>query len=857
MSLSEPADIPRHGRHPPLWPALTVIGLLLGSRTVSAQPNEPTVEPPRVSQSVQATYPPTASTEGRVVLTVTVERDGSVSRAEVSESAGDEGLDDAAIAAARQWRFVPATRLGEPIRSKVEVAIDVAPPKLELAPTAPSETPEIDDEAGDDDDEVDPSAPPHAEDEPMDVTVRGERVPRTSNRGASNFVIDKDVLDAAPVKEGADLLRRAPGLFVGRSGGMAVAHRYSLRGFDADHGQDIAFKVGGLPINMPSHIHGQGYADLNLLIAESVHRIRVIEGVYDPRQGDFAVAGSIDLDLGVEERGWRVKSSYGAFNRFRQLAMWAPPGESTETFGAASFERTDGFGQGRQGVAANAVFQARLGESGAWSYRAIGLAHASRAGLAGVLRADDVEAGRVDFYDTYPYATAKAQNALANRAIVGFFADHESDSGASGQIGGWLGYDDFRIQHNFTGFVQKSQTLPNVAGRGDLIEQQNRTVSLGLTSRYQTRKYRPADWTGGTVELGFDSRVDVIDQAQNLLDATVRSQTWDKRVDASVRGGNIGLWGDVDWSFPYVRARAGMRGAALFYDVDDRLGNYAPAIRPADAFIVGFRRSALGLAIGPRTSIEVLPLDWLSIRAAYGEGYRSPQARTLSDGEKAPFTKVRSGDLGVKLKWDQRLELTLAGYMTFLSNDVAFDAREGRLERLGASRRIGGVAHLVTRPTSWLIGSASLTVVDAVLLEPPPPTAQNPQPAFVEGESLPYVPPVVGRIDVGARHRLLRDLGGNDLRGHLGTGLSYLGPRPLPFGGQSPPFALLDAGASVGWGPIELGFNVYNILNVQYAASVFNFPSDWDPNGPRRRVPEVHTAAGAPLSWLASLEVRL
>jgi hypothetical protein len=92
-----------------------------------------------------------------------------------------------------------------------------------------------------------------------------------------------------------------PGVYVSRPEGDAVAHEIYLRGFNAAHGQDIEFTVGGVPINQLSHLHGQGYADLNFILPEVVRSIRVTEGVYDPHQGDFAVAGSIDFDLGVEQ----------------------------------------------------------------------------------------------------------------------------------------------------------------------------------------------------------------------------------------------------------------------------------------------------------------------------------------------------------------------------------------------------------------------------------------------------------------------------------------------------------------------------------------------------------------------------
>ena len=691
----------------------------------------------------------------------------------------------------------------------------------------------------------------------FDVVVSGFKPSRSSPRGASDFNIDRRTLNAAPSQDGSDLLTRAPGLYVGRSEGAAVAQRYMLRGFDADHGQDLALRVGGLPINLPSHIHGQGYADLGFLIGEAVHRLKVSEGVYDPRQGDFAVAGSIDIELGVEQRGWLLKSSYGSFGSFRQLIMWAPEEAPPETFGAVQYGRTDGFGQQRGGQDVSALFQARFGE-GPWTFRALGLLHAARAQLAGVVRSDDVAAGRIGFYDAYAYPSAQQQNALSSRGMVGVFADYDSVDGQRGQFGAWLGYDSFRIQENFTGFVQRSRTLDNVAGRGDLIEQQNQTTSMGLTGRFRSQKYEPTSWARGTIAAGFDARLDTIAQTQNLIDASVRNQTWDQRVDAAIRGGDIGLWAEVDWSLSqYLRVRAGVRADALFYDVDESLGNFVPSSRPDDAFIPGFRRSAFGVAVGPRLSLQVMPVGWLSLRAAYGEGYRSPQARQLEDGEPAPFTKVRSADLGVTMKWDERLTLTLAGYFTHLSDDVAFDAAEGRLERTGASQRLGAVLYAQSRPLPWLISSLSLTVVDAELLEPPPATAADPQPAFEEGQRLPFVPPVVARIDIGAQRQLLPDVAGKPLRGRFGTGFTFLSQRPLPYGAFAKPVGLLDLGTSLWWGPVGLHLDMFNVLNVQYAVAELNFPSHWRPSSAPSRLPARHTAAGAPLSWRTSLEIAL
>ena len=799
-----------------------------------------------------ATYPPkalTARREGRVELFVTVLADGSVGEVSVAASGGQE-FDNAAVAAVRQWRFEPARRGPEAVDSRIKVPFQFSLPQAEPA-SAPSHSFEG---------SVRLSRASPVDEARLDVTVRGEREARTEDRSASDFRIDRDVLIAAPRQEGAEVLRSAPGVYIGRAEGPAVAHNYMLRGFDADHGQDIEFRVGGLPINMPSHIHGQGYSDLGFLIADTVREVRVTEGVYDPRQGDFAVAGSIDLALGAEEdeRRVRLKSGYGSWNTLRQLVLWRPRGPPAESFGAVQYMSTDGFGDNRAGQSGSGILQHRFGD-GDFTFRALGILHVARSDYAGALRQDDVDAGRLCFTCVYPFPTAQAQNALANRFLAGLFADYAGNDGAQGQVGLWLGHDNFRLQENFTGFLQVSRVLERVGGRGDLIEQRNRTFSLGLTGRYRTPPYRSASWGHGTVEVGADGRLDVIDQAQNLLDASVRNQTWDRRVDASILGVDLGAWGDLDWTFTeYLRVRAGLRADVLSYDIEDRLGNFAPLTRPRDSFIPGFRRSALGLAWGPRTSAEMKPLAWLSILAAYGEGYRSPQARLLEDGETAPFSKVRSVDFGLRCDWGDPLRLAVSSFYTRLSADVAFDATEGRLERIGATQRLGAVAHAVTRPVGWLVGALSFTFVDATLLEPPPPTAEEPQPPFVEGQNLPFVPPIVIRADLGARYTFINNLRGRPLSARAGLGFSFLSPRPLPYGDFADSVALLDASVGVSWGSVEFGVELFNALNSRYATVEYSFASDWDPNdGVRPRTPARHTAAGAPLSWLASLGVTL
>jgi iron complex outermembrane recepter protein len=855
------------------------------STSIVVQKNKPTphvdhskqLKLPQLLKSVEAIYPPEALAKrkkAQVDLLVTVLEDGSVGPVVVEQSS-DSDFNEAAISAVQQWKFEPAREGGTAIacRLRIPFSFTIQKETEDQDSGQPISANSDQDEAyivkpkdhvdheghelnADLDHEISTKI---EENEPMVMTIHGHNDQYLLQRSSSDFFIGRDVLIAAPHQEGAEVLRTAPGLYIGRARGPAIAHSYMLRGFDSEHGQDIAFSVGGIPINIPSHIHGQGYSDLGFLISDVVHGLEVTEGVHKPQQGDFAVAGSIDISLGVEklEKGLHLSMTQGSWNTRKFKGVWAPKESPKETFGAFEVTTTDGFGENRMGTGGSGIFQHQFGQ-GQFKHRLLAILHLARSNFAGVLRNDDVNSGEVCFTCVYPYATAQAQNALANRLILGFFTDYKTKGSERGQIGLWLSYDNFRLQNNFSGFQEASRTLEREAGRGDLIEQQNKTTSLGIKSRYRNSVSKQK-WLRISAEVGADGRVDLIDQTQSLLDASVRNQTWDQRVDSSINAVDLGGWGDIKWVFnEYATLRTGLRVDALSYEINDRLGNFVPLTRPQDSFITGFRRSALGLAWGPRTSIEVKPLSWWSVFASYGEGYRSPQARLLEDGEETPFTKVKSADFGTRFDWGAPLRIVLGGYHTHLSDDVAFDASEGRLERIGATQRRGVFTHIHTHPFPWLLGSISATFVDAELLGPPPASAEEPYPAFTKGQQLPFVPPLVIRADIGTHCVLVDQLGQYPLESRFGLGFSYLSPRPLPYNEFADPVSLLDLSVSIEWGLLDLSFELYNVFNSQYAAVEYSFPSDWDPNdGLRPRTPMRHTAAGAPLSWMLSLGVSL
>ncbi len=839
---------------------------------------------PELAPEDPAAAPPTA----RVRLQITIDAEGAVTAATVLDSPGPK-FDEAALATLKAWKFAPATRDGQPIAATVPVDIGFAPPEAEAAdapaptpsaavapaaeapaatasvsttPLFPASSPDSPSNAA----ESAPSPEPPAATGPLEpdageeYSARGvtnaEQL-RSRERGAADVSVKRDVLEAAPHRDAGDLLRTVPGAYVARSEGGAVANSITLRGFDAAHGQDIEMLVDGVPINQPSHIHGQGYADLGFLLPEVVREIRVTEGVYDPRQGDFATAGTIDFTLGVDERGAHSLTSYGSFDTVRQALVYAPEGARPEdSFGAVAYRKTSGFGENRGGADAQMIAQQGFGD-GPTRFRATAMLSGARYAQAGVLRRDDVAAGRVGFYDVYPRATAEAQNALAARSQLSLAAEHRGPGGENTDFLLWTTYNDFRLQENYTGFLERSQHNPDWVGRGDLIEQTNEQLSFGARARHRTAPYRPHESLSGTLEIGMATRLDLIDQTQNLL-AAPQNEVWDQRVNASITGADIGSWLDLDWEIAkVVSLRGGFRVDALFYDVNDRLGNFTPAFR-AEEHIEGFRRSAFGIAVGPRVSTEVRVFPWLSALAAYGEGYRSPQARTLSDGESAPFAKVKSADVGARARLlpGDALELMGSAVWTHRGQDGAFDAAEGRLEPIGPTTRLGLVGQGKAQPTPWSLLNASLTVVRATLDEPPPATAESPTPPFEEGSALPFVAPVTLRIDAALTPELTR-LDGAPLRGRAGIGYSYLSPRPLPFGDQADPVSVFDALVGARYRALELTLECQILLASEYAAEELNFVSNWDPEGVPSRVPERHSSAGSPRTFLATLGIHL
>jgi hypothetical protein len=197
-----------------------------------------------------------------------------------------------------------------------------------LPASTPSSTPE--ERAG-----AEPGAEPATE-----VTVTAER---PASEAASRVSYTGHELELRPRLRPGDIVEAVPGLFAVQHAGGGKANQYFLRGFDADHGTDVAFFVDGVPVNMVSHGHGQGYSDLHFLIPELVVSLDGYKGPYYAELGDFATAGAVNLRLAEKFSESYAQYTIGEYGVMRGLVVESPKlGEEWRAVVAAEVYKDDG-----------------------------------------------------------------------------------------------------------------------------------------------------------------------------------------------------------------------------------------------------------------------------------------------------------------------------------------------------------------------------------------------------------------------------------------------------------------------------------------------------------------------------------
>ena len=315
--------------------ALALAACVAVQAPVRAQPPETTDGPvllPPVREPGPHGHPPyPENADGepaRVRLHLVIDAEGTVTEATVLSTdrndASKERFEALAVEYAKGLRFTPATRDGEPVAARIgfDVLFNAEVKPDHPHPAQTGETPHLHTPrlpAPGTEVQTGPTPPSPQPDERSSFSATA--VVPAPDVSASSIELTGEELRLRPYLSTGDLLNAVPGFYSIQHAGGGKANQYFLRGFDGDHGTDIAFYVDGVPINMVTHGHGQGYTDLHFVIPELIDRIEVSKGPYFAEYGDFSTAGTVNVVLDTEQPKSSVSLLGGTYSTSRGVAI--------------------------------------------------------------------------------------------------------------------------------------------------------------------------------------------------------------------------------------------------------------------------------------------------------------------------------------------------------------------------------------------------------------------------------------------------------------------------------------------------------------------------------------------------------
>ncbi|MBC7956108.1 MAG: TonB-dependent receptor, partial [Cytophagales bacterium] len=510
-----------------------------------------------------------------------------------------------------------------------------------------------------------------------------------SSDAASQGVIRSELLKSRPALRPGEVLEFVPGVIVTQHSGDGKANQYFLRGFNLDHGTDFATSVNGLPVNMPTHGHGQGYSDMNFLMPELVDRIEYRKGPYFAKGGDFASAGSADIVYRNT-----LAAPFGALTLGQNGFRRAVAGGSTELssgmqlLGAIELQRNDGPWVVPEGLRkTNAVVTLSGGSKAqGWSASMMG-------------------------YDAHWTSTDQMPQRLIDAGFDRFGSLDPTDGGEtkrSSLSGEWhrqqgsgsTNVAAYAIDYSLKLFSNFTYALERPADGDQFSQQDNRTV-YGLSASHAF------DHSVGTLparsEFGLQLRHDRI--RVGLFDTVARQNTGTTR-DDKVRETLLGVYGQTSVEFtPWLRSVLGLRADNVRFAVDS-------LSQPANS------GTASDNMLSPKLSLVFGPWAKTEFFFNAGRGFHSNDARgttaTVDPRTGDPVDKVpglvasRGMELGARTEWLPGLQSSLALWKLDFNSELIYVGDAGATEANRPSARRGIEWNNRWVPKPWLLFDADL-----------------------------------------------------------------------------------------------------------------------------------------------------
>ncbi len=503
-----------------------------------------------------------------------------------------------------------------------------------------------------------------------------EEVKISGNNDNPYKAISETDISLRGVSNSQEVLRIVPGLFIGQHQGGGKAEQIFLRGFDNDHGTNLNMSVDGLPINMVSQAHGQGYADSHFIIPETIESTNYQKGMYNAEKGDLAVTGYVGFNTANSISANTFKLEAGQFNTFRVLGMLNLLGERAKVKGqswyaASEYRYSDSYFDNSQKFKRFNFFtkyHASLGNHNALSLSASTLYSSWEA--SGQIPESAVDDGTIGFYG----AIDPNEGGITSRTN---FNAQLLTTEANGDIfKNQLFYSRYKfdLHTNFTFFLEDPVN-------GDEIRQRESRNLFGYTGSYQH-----ADYLGKiklATELGLSARLDATKGSE--LSHTINNFTLINPVklgDITELGMGAYISERVQFSQRFS-INAGLRFDQFYYRYDNQ---YA-----GDATLngIGIYRAKNNI-ISPKLNFYYQVSENTQLYLLSGKSFHSNDARVVVAAQGLKTLPAAYGvDLGTVLKPVNNLLLNTAIWYSYLQNEYVYSGDGGTVDFSGRTRRIG------------------------------------------------------------------------------------------------------------------------------------------------------------------------
>ena len=516
------------------------------------------------------------------------------------------------------------------------------------------------------------------------VLVEGARTSQLGIADSANAgSVDQKALALRTVYRPGELLEAAPGLIVSQHSGEGKANQFFLRGFNLDHGTDLATWLDDMPVNQRSHAHGQGWTDLNFLIPELTARLDYRKGPYSAREGDFASAGSASITYANRLPKNVATVSVGQ-NGYARTALAASHelDAGVLTYAVEALHNDGPYRHGDDYQKLNGVLRYSRGyANNGWSVTA--MAYRGRWNATDQIPQRAVDAGQLDRFD----AVDPTDGGAARRVSLSGVWRRTADDSAS-KASAYVIRNRLDLWSDFTYFM-------NDPVSGDQFAQPDRRVTSGFDAVHTWHAHRGGTTTSD-MTVGVDAQNDNIfnglahTAARRTLDVTRADHIAETSVGAFVE--NATRWNG------WLRSTVGVRADAIRFRVRSSLDQNAGSTRDALA--------------SPSANVVFGPWRLTELYVNYGAGFHSNDARgtvatvdpkTLAAlGPTPGLVRSRGMELGLRTEALPKMQTAVSLYRLDFDSELTYVGDEGTTEAGPPSRRIGIEFSNYYKPYKWM-----------------------------------------------------------------------------------------------------------------------------------------------------------